>query len=134
MILIAAVILALFVGAASAETAVGGDRDVIQIKSNVEGATVELISVSGTVAYTGTIKSGQAEFAVYATATLITQARVTASGYETATKPVLMPGSGETAVVDIPLTATPKPTQSPTGIAVLGLLGAIGAVVLLRRD
>jgi len=113
---------------------IGGDRGVIQVRCAVEGATVELISVSGTVAYTGTIKDGQVEFPVYSTATPITQVRVSASGYETATNPVMMPGSGETATIDVTLTPVPAPTQSPMGIALLGLIGAVGAVVLLRRD
>ena len=113
---------------------VGGDRGVIQVKCSVEGATVELISVSGTVAHTGTIKDGQAEFPVYSTATPITQVRVSASGYNTATEPVMMPGSGETSVVDVTLTPAPTPTKSPMGLALVGLLGAVGAVVLLRRD
>ncbi|MDU9376719.1 hypothetical protein McpSp1_13460 [Methanocorpusculaceae archaeon Sp1] len=116
------------------EEPMGGDRGVIQVKSNVNGATVELISVSGTVAETGTIKDGQAEFAVYATGTPITQVRVSAAGYQTATKPLDMPASGKTTVVDVPLTPNPTPTSSPMGIAVLGLLGAVAAVVLLRRD
>lgn len=113
---------------------IGGDRGVIQVKCNVEGATVELISVSGTVAYTGTIKDGQAEFPVYSTATPITQVRVSANGYTTATQPVIMPGSGDTSSVDVPLTAAPTPTKSPMGLAFIGLIGAIGAVALLRRD
>ncbi|MDR0980904.1 MAG: DUF4249 domain-containing protein [Methanocalculaceae archaeon] len=113
---------------------IGGDRGVIQVRCAVEGATVELISVSGTVAYTGTIKDGQVEFPVYSTATPITQVRVSASGYETATNPVIMPGSGETATIDVTLTPVPAPTQSPMGLALLGLIGAVGAVVLLRRD
>lgn len=113
---------------------VGGDRGVIQVRCTVEGATVELISVSGTVAYTGAIKDGQAEFPVYSTATPITQVRVSATGYETATEPVMMPGSGEIATVDVTLTPVPAPTKSPMGLAVLGLIGAVGAVALLRRD
>ena len=113
---------------------VGGDRGVIQVHCNVEGATVELISVSNTVAYTGTIENGQAEFSVYTTATPITQARVSANGYETATVPVTMPAKGETSVVDVTLTPVPAPTQSPMGLALVGLLGAIGAVALLRRE
>ena len=35
MILVAAVVLALFVGAGSADTAVGGDRGIIQVHCNV---------------------------------------------------------------------------------------------------
>ncbi len=116
------------------EQPIGGDRGVIQITSNVEGAAVELISVSGTVAYNSTIKNGQAEFAVYSTATPITQVRVSAAGYQTATKPVEMPASGKTSVIDVPLTPNPTPTKSPMGIAVLGVLGVIAAVVLIRRD
>ncbi|HJK44190.1 MAG TPA: hypothetical protein O0X85_04730, partial [Methanocorpusculum sp.] len=113
---------------------VGGDRGVIQVRCDVNGATVELISVSNTVAYTGTIENGQAEFSVYTTATPITQARVSANGYETATVPVTMPAKGETSVVDVTLTPVPAPTQSPMGLALVGLLGAIGAVALLRRE
>ncbi|HJK78611.1 hypothetical protein [Methanocorpusculum vombati] len=113
---------------------IGGDRGVIQVRSTIEGATVELISVSGTVAYTGTIKDGQAEFSVYTTGTPITQVRVSATGYETATEPIMMPAKGETATVDVTLTPVPAPTKSPMGLAVLGLIGAVGAVVLLRRD
>ena len=113
---------------------VGGDRGVIQVRCDVNGATVELISVSNTVAYTGTIENGQAEFSVYTTATPITQARVSANGYETATVPVTMPAKGETSVVDVTLTPVPAPTQSPMGLALVGLHGAIGAVALLRRE
>lgn len=113
---------------------IGGDRGVIQVRCNVEGATVELISVSGNVGYTGTIANGQVEFPVYSTATPITQVRVSASGYTTATEPVMMPGSGETSTVTVTLIAPPTPTKSPMGIALFGLIGAVGAFVLLRRD
>lgn len=37
---------------------IGGDRGVTQVRCAVEGANVELISISGTIAYTGTIKEG----------------------------------------------------------------------------
>ena len=113
---------------------IGGDRGVIQVTSNVEGATVELISVSGTVAETGTIKDGQAEFAVYTTGTPITQVRVSAAGYATGTQPVQMPAMGATATVNVPLTPVPTQTQGPLGLAVLSIFGAAGAAVLLRRD
>ena len=45
-----------------------------------------------------------------------------------------MPAKGETSVVDVTLTPVPAPTQSPMGLALVGLLGAIGAVALLRRE
>ena len=47
MILVAAVVLALFVGAGSADTAVGGDRGIIQVHCNVDGASVVLVSING---------------------------------------------------------------------------------------
>lgn len=58
---------------------------------------------------------------MYTTGTPYKEVKVSADGYETAT-------------VDVTLTPVPAPTKSPMGLAVLGLIGAVGAVVLLRRD
>ena len=134
MILVAAVVLALFVGAGSADTAVGGDRGIIQVHCNVDGASVVLVSINGDESSPQTITNGQTEFAVYTTATPYKEVKVSADGYETATVPVTMPAKGETSVVDVTLTPVPAPTQSPMGLALVGLLGAIGAVALLRRE
>lgn len=113
---------------------IGGSRGVIQVTSNVEGATVELISVNGDVALNGTIQNGQAEFAVYTTGTPITQVRVSATGYTTGTAPVMMPAAGATSTVDVTLTPVPTQTQGPLGIALLSIFGAAGAAVILRRE
>ena len=134
MILIAAVVLALFAGAASANTGVGGDRGVIQIACDVEGATAVLVSINGDESNPQTVTNGQAEFSVYTTGTPYKEVKVSAAGYQTATVPVTMPASGKTSVIDVPLTPNPTPTKSPMGIAVLGVLGVIAAVVLIRRD
>jgi hypothetical protein len=112
---------------------VGGERGVIQIASNVDGAAVELISVNGDVLYNGTIQNGQAEFPVYTTGTPITQVRVSAPGYTTGTQPVLMPGAGGTSRIEVTLTPVPATPASPIGAAA-GLLGLLGAAVLLRRE
>lgn len=45
-----------------------------------------------------------------------------------------MPGSGDTSVIDVTLTPVPTPTKSPRGIAILSLIGAVGAVALFHRD
>ncbi|MDE2545840.1 MAG: hypothetical protein O0W99_03435 [Methanocorpusculum sp.] len=134
ILLIAVVTLALFASAAAADNSVGGDRGVIQLKCNVDGATAVLVSINGDESEPQTVTNGQAEFSVYTTGTPITQVRVSATGYETATEPIMMPAKGETATVDVTLTPVPAPTKSPMGLAVLGLIGAVGAVVLLRRD
>jgi len=110
---------------------IGGDQGVISITSNVEGAKVELISISGSVGYTGTITNGKADISVYTTGTPVNQARVSATGYQTATIGVTMPTKGETLTFNAPLTATPA---SPMGFALIGLLGVIGVVALVRRD
>lgn len=112
---------------------IGGERGVIQVTSNVNGATVELISVNGDVAETGTIQNGQVEFAVYTTGVPITQVRVSASGYTTGNQPVQMPAMGATSTVDVPLTAVPTPTASPVGVFA-GVFGLLGAAALLRRE
>lgn len=111
---------------------IGGDRGVIRVTSNVEGATVQLISVNGEVIETGTIESGQVEFPVYVMGTPVSQVRVSAAGYETGTQPVNMPGSGATSTVNVPLYPVPTPTSSPMG-ALIGLFGLAGAALLLRR-
>lgn len=109
---------------------IGGDRGVISVTSNVEGAKVELISISGDLGYTGTISNGKADIAVYTTGTPVNQARVSATGYQTATVGVTMPAKGETVTINAPLTAT----SSPMGFALIGLLGVIGVIALVRRD
>jgi len=109
---------------------IGGDQGVISVTSNVEGAQVELISISGDVGYTGMISNGKADITVYTTGTPVNQARVSATGYQTATVGVTMPTKGETLTFNAPLTAT----SSPMGLAVLGLLGVIGVIALARRD
>lgn len=109
---------------------IGGDQGVISVTSNVEGAKVELISISGDVGYTGTISNGKADITVYTTGTPVNQARVSATGYQTATVGVTMPTKGETLTFNAPLTAT----SSPMGFALIGLLGVIGIIALVRRD
>jgi len=109
---------------------IGGDQGVISVTSNVEGAKVELISISGDVGYTGTISNGKADITVYTTGTPVNQARVSATGYQTATVGVTMPTKGETLTFNAPLTAT----SSPMGFALIGLLGVIGVIALARRD
>ncbi|RBQ24396.1 MAG: hypothetical protein ALMCE001_13320 [Methanocorpusculum sp. MCE] len=114
----------------STDPIIGGDRGVISVTSNVEGAKVELISISGDVGYTGTISNGKADIAVYTTGTPVNQARVSATGYQTATVGVTMPAKGETVTVNVPLTVT----SYPMGFALIGLLGVIGVIALVRRD
>ncbi len=109
---------------------VGGDRGFLQVNTNIIGAKVELISISGDVGYTGTISNGKADIAVYTTGTPVNQARVSATGYQTATVGVTMPAKGETVTVNVPLTVT----SSPMGFALIGLLGVIGVIALVRRD
>ncbi len=115
----------------SSSPLIGGDRGVISVTSNVEGATVQLISISGNVAYNGTISNGKADIAVYTTATPVDKVSVSATGYQTANASVTMPAKGETNTVNVPLTKTPS---SPMGFAVIGLLAVIGIAALVRRD
>lgn len=68
-VFIVVVVLALFVGVASASNAVGGDRGVIQLKCNVDGATAVLVSISGDESEPQIVTNGQAEFSVYTTGT-----------------------------------------------------------------
>lgn len=115
----------------SSSPSVGGDRGVISVTSNVEGATVHLISISGDVAYTGTITNGKADIAVYTTGTPVNEVSVSATGYQTANAAVSMPAKGETVTVNVPLSATPS---SPMGLALIGLLAVIGIAALVRKD
>ena len=115
----------------SSSPAIGGSRGVISVTSNIEGAKVELISISNDVGYTGTISNGKADIAVFTTGTPVKEARVSATGYQTATIAVSMPATGQTKTFNVPLTATPA---SPMGLALIGLLGVIGVVALVRRD
>jgi len=121
---------------------IGGDRGFLQVNTNVIGAKVEVMSISGSVSDTDyTNVDGKVEFAVYTTGTPISSVVVSAPGWVTQTVAVSVPAKGQTETVNIdmkssvaPTTAVPTPTKSPMGLALIGLLGVIGVVALVRRD
>lgn len=98
------IIAALFIGGAFAAPAIGGDKGTIIVKSNAEGATVELYSISGDVAYTGVVENEKAVFEVYSTATPINKAVVSCDGYKSASCTINgNPSKGETVTYTINL-------------------------------
>ena len=122
---------------------VGGDRGFLQVNTNVIGAKVEVMSISGSVSDTDyTDVNGKVEFAIYTTGTPINSVVVSAPGWITQTVSVTVPAKGQTETVNIdlkssvaPTTAIPTTTPaSPMGFALIGLLGVIGVVALVRRD
>ncbi len=122
---------------------VGGDRGFLQVNTNIIGAQVDVMSISGSVGYSGyTDISGKIAFAVFNTATPINSVVVSAPGWVTQTVSVTVPAKGQTEIVNIdmkpsvaPTTAIPTTTPaSPMGFALIGLLGVIGVVALVRRD
>ena len=128
------------------EKPVGGDRGFLQVNTNIIGAQVDVMSISGSVGYSGyTDIDGKIEFAVYTTGTPISSVVVSAPGWVTQTVSVTVPEKGQTETVDIemvstsptvaPTTSVPTSTPtSPMGLALIGLLGVIGVVALVRRD
>ncbi len=122
---------------------VGGDRGSLQVNTNIIGAQVDVMSISGSVGYSGyTDISGKIAFAVFTTGTPINSVVVSAPGWVTQTVSVTVPAKGQTEIVNIdmkpsvaPTTAIPTTTPaSPMGFALIGLLGVIGVVALVRRD
>ena len=103
---IALIVLFLFAGAGSAQT-IGGDKGVVQVTCDVNGASASLISINGDVVETKTITNGMAEFYVYTTGTPVNQVIVSADGYYTASASVSVPAAGETTVVPVTLEAKP---------------------------
>ncbi|MDO5843669.1 MAG: hypothetical protein Q4Q53_00795 [Methanocorpusculum sp.] len=120
----------------------GGDRGFVDIRSNIIGAKIVLKDISGNEAYVGyTDGNGFVEFIVYAMGTPLKTAELTAPGWNYQSMTITSPASGQTVSYTFPsqnpapTTAVPTvPTQSPIGLAVFGLIGAIGAVALLRRE
>lgn len=126
---------------------VGGDRGFLQVNTNIIGAKVDVMSISGSVAETGyTDVNGKIEFAIFTTGTPISSVVVSAPGWVTQTVSVTVPAKGQTETVNIEMkssspttapttsTPTPTPTTSPMGFALIGLLGVIGVIALVRRD
>lgn len=119
---------------------VGGDRGFVDITSNIIGAKVVLKDISGNDAYTGyTNGNGFVEFAVYTTGTPLKTAELTAPGWNSQSIGISTPAAGQTVTFAFPSqtaapTVPPAPTKSPMGIAVLGLVGVLGAAALFRRE
>lgn len=121
---------------------IGGDKSFLDFTSNIIGAKVVLKDVSGNEAYTGyTDSNGFVEFAVLTTGTPLVKAELTATGWDYQSLDIQTPAAGKTVLYAFPAqqaapttTVPPAPTQSPMGFAVLGLLGALGAIALVKRD
>lgn len=119
---------------------IGGDRGFLQVNTDVIGAKVEVMSIAGSADYSGyTDVDGKIQFAVYTTGTPIKSVVVSAPGWVTQTIAVSVPGKGQTETINVVMKSnvaptTAVPTASPMGLALIGLLGVIGTVALVRRD
>lgn len=90
-------------------TPIGGDKGEIVIKSDVEGAKVELYDINNGLAYSGKIVNGTAVIYVYSTGTPLKKAVVSSAGYETASVGINgNPASGKVSTYTVNL----KPSQS----------------------
>ncbi|HJJ48767.1 MAG TPA: hypothetical protein O0X39_07275 [Methanocorpusculum sp.] len=122
---------------------VGGDRGIYKIQTNVIGAKVSLISISGDESVAGyTDIYGVAQIPVYTTGTPSKGVKVSAPGWTTVERDDLqVPAAGQTLTYSIqlqPLNPTSAPTvppASPVPIAgILAGLAVLGAAALIKRD
>jgi hypothetical protein len=109
-----------------------GPGETIKITSNAEGASVRLLDRDGNVVAESRITDGAAVFESHGN---ITYAEVSAQGYNTERRFVLMPGPDGFITEHIPLTES-FPQERKLGIVVLLLLAFAGAAVLwdTRKD
>ncbi|MDV0446859.1 hypothetical protein MsAg5_07180 [Methanosarcinaceae archaeon Ag5] len=100
------VLLVMFVLSGAALAAPGSDEGNIRVNCNVDGAIVQLLNSSGSVLYTATIQNGYAVIPVYTTGTPVTEAVISADGYQTAVVSVNNPGPGQTTTISVTLAPT----------------------------
>lgn len=102
-VLIGLLVVSCFVSAAAAADGVGGDRGFIQVKCNVDGASVSLVNLYNQVYDTQIISNGQCEFIVYSTGTPVDRVIVSKEGYFTNGAEVKNPAAGKTEFVTVDL-------------------------------
>ncbi|WNY27678.1 hypothetical protein [Methanolapillus ohkumae] len=86
--------------------ALGGDQGTIMVNCNVNGAIVQLLDSNGSVEYTGTIQNGYAAIPVFTTGSPMSEAVISADGYNTAVVPVIAPAAGQTTTISVSLSPT----------------------------
>ena len=120
---------------------IGGDKGYYEVITNVAGAEVSFNDDDKGV----TGEDGTLTVEVYVTGTPYTSYSVAKEGYETFNREITRyPAKGETVQLQaylamIPVTQptsvpTTEPTQSPFPVAGIISIGAVGAVLLSRRD
>ncbi|WNY25825.1 hypothetical protein [Methanolapillus millepedarum] len=100
------VLFILFALSGAAFAAPGSDQGDVRVNCNVNGAIVQLLASNGSVLYTATIQNGYAVIPVYTTGTPVTEAVISADGYQTAVVSVNSPASGQTTTVSVSLAPT----------------------------
>ena len=101
-------ILVCLIAAVPVVTAIGGDEGWIQIRCNVDGA-----SVSFDGQYKGMISANELTVAVYSTGAPYREYTVEKSGYYSESGAITMPGSGQTRTYTVTLRPIPTPTPAP---------------------
>ena len=118
---------------------IGGSFGFIQVLTNVIGADVKLLDISGNESGSGvTDNTGAATIKIMLVGTPVKSAVVSANGYTTKQVEIgTVPGPGETIQMVVKLDSDVKPTvpQPTTPMPVIGILAGLGAaaVVLLKR-
>ena len=121
---------------------IGGERGIYRIETNVMGAKVSLVSISGTQSVAGyTDIYGVSEIPVYTMGTPNKGVSVSAPGWTTVERDDLqVPASGQTLTYQITLqslnpTSVPTaPPASPLGLSIAGLIAGLGVIALIKRD
>ena len=123
------------------EQTIGGSFGFLQVLTNVIGANVKLLDISGNECGSGvTDATGAATIKLMLVGTPVKSAIVSANGYTTKQMEIgTIPGAGETLTMVVKLDSDVKPTvptqQPATPMPIVGLLAGLGAaaVVLLKR-
>lgn len=116
-----------------------GSFGFIQVLTNVIGADVKLLDISGNECGSGvTDATGAATIKIMLVGTPVKSAVVSANGYTTKQVEIgTVPGPGETIQMVVKLDSDVKPTvpQPTIQMPVIGILAGLGAaaVVLLKR-
>ena len=120
---------------------IGGSFGFIQVLTNVIGADVKLLDISGNESARGvTDNTGAATIKIMLVGTPVKSVVVSANGYTTKQLEIgTLPAPGETLQMVVKLDSDVKPTvptpQPTTPMPVIGILAGLGAaaVVLLKR-
>lgn len=123
------------------EQTIGGSFGFLQVLTNVIGADVKLLDISGNECGSGvTDNTGAVTIKIMLVGTPVKSAVVSANGYTTKQMEIgTLPGAGETIQMVVKLDSDVKPTvptpQPATPMPIAGLLAGLGAaaVVLLKR-